>query len=91
VCERLCEIRTAVLRGRQSELAPQPLARRDERDEAGRRGEEAAVPVPRRTALLDPGEVEERSRQAVSLGQLAALDLIPGLEPKRHVLPEPKV
>ena len=49
------------------------------------------MPVPWRTALLDPGEVEERSRQAVALGQLAALDLIPGFEPKRHVLPDPKV
>ena len=47
--------------------------------------------VTRRAALLEPREMEERRGKVVSLRQLATVDLIPGIRPKRKVLGQPEV
>jgi hypothetical protein len=80
------ELRSAVARGRQAELAPEALERRVERVEAGRRGEVAAVPVARSAALLNACQMEERRGEVVGLRKLATIDLRPRLGPVRNVI-----
>jgi hypothetical protein len=90
VRQRDHEAGAAVPRSLHAELAAQPLERRIERVEAGRRREETPMAVAGRADLLDPGEMEEGGGEVVSFGQLAALDLLPGLGPVWQVVAEGK-
>ncbi len=69
------------------EPAPEPLERRVERVEAGRRGREAAVLVPRAVELLDAGEVEERLCEVVAVRPLSPVHLLPGRGHVGEVVP----
>src|SRR5213592_1932973 len=73
------------------QASTQPLHGRIEWIEARRRRPEAVVLVPRPVQLFEAGEVEERLRQVVAAGPLAAVDLLPRLGAVRHVVAEPEV
>src|SRR4029450_1857321 len=70
---------------------PEPFERRIERVETRGCCSEAVVLVPQPVALLDPGKVEERLGEVVSLRSLTALDLLPRLGPVRQVVAEAEI
>ena len=70
------------------EPGTEALERRVERVEARRGRRESPVPVPRRAALLEAREVEERLGEIVADRTLASVDPLPGLRPVGHVVAE---